>query len=39
MNNEMIEAIAYNIFRKAILEKHNNVFYGKICEHLIRIEL
>lgn len=39
MNQELLETIVQNIFRKAQMEKEYIIFYGQLCEALIRIEL
>ena len=39
MNNEIIEAIIFNIFRKAQMEKIYNILYGKLIEELVVTEL
>lgn len=36
---ELLETIVQNIFRKAQMEKEYIIFYGLLCETLIRIEL
>lgn len=39
MDNETLELIVQNIFRKAQLEKEYCIFYGQLCENLIKLEL
>ena len=39
MNLEILTAVVENIFRKAQLEKEYCIFYGKICEKMIKLEL
>ena len=39
MNTDIIDTVILNIFRKAQLEKEYTIFYGKLCENLIKMEL
>jgi hypothetical protein len=39
INEETLITIVENIFRKAQLEKEYCIFYGKICENMIRLEV
>lgn len=39
VNREILETIVSNIFRKAQMEKEYIIFYGQLCEALIRTEL
>jgi hypothetical protein len=39
INEEILETIVSNIFRKAQMEKEYIIFYGQLCEALIRNEL
>lgn len=39
MNLDILNSVVENIFRKAQLEKEYCVFYGKICEQMIKLEL
>jgi hypothetical protein len=39
VNEEMLQTIVSNIFRKAQMEKEYIIFYGTLCEDLIRNEL
>jgi len=36
---EILNTIVENIFRKAQLEKEYTIFYGKLCERIIYLEL
>jgi len=38
INNELLETIVQNIFRKAQLEKEYCIFYGQLCENIIKLE-
>ena len=38
MNTDIIDTVILNIFRKAQVEK-DIIFYGKLCEILIKMEL
>jgi hypothetical protein len=39
MNMEILTAVVENIFRKAQLEKEYCIFYGKIVENMIKLEI
>lgn len=39
VNDELLDTIVSNIFRKAQMEKEYIIFYGQLCEALIRNEL
>ena len=39
IGEEILETIVQNIFRKAQMENEYTIFYGLLCEQLIRIEL
>ena len=36
---EILHTVVENIFRKAQLEKEYTIFYGKLCEKIIYLEL
>jgi len=38
-NTEILNVIVENIFRKAQLEKEYCIFYGELCEKMIKLEL
>lgn len=38
-NTEVLQIIVQNIFRKAQVEKEYTIFYGDICEKMIKLEL
>jgi len=38
-NTEMLEIVVKSLFRKAITEKSYCVFYGQICEDIMKLEL
>ena len=38
IKNELLETIVQNIFRKAQLEKEYCIFYGQLCENIIKLE-
>ena len=38
INSELLETIVQNIFRKAQLEKEYCIFYGQLCENIIKLE-
>lgn len=38
INNDLLETIVQNIFRKAQLEKEYCIFYGQLCENIIKLE-
>ena len=39
LNLKMLEMVVENIFRKASIEKEYVIFYGNLCEKLIKLEL
>ena len=39
LNLKMLETVVENIFRKASIEKEYVIFYGELCEKLIKMEL
>jgi len=39
LNIEILQIIVQNIFRKAQVEKEYTIFYGDICEKMIKLEL
>lgn len=39
LNVEILQIIVQNIFRKAQVEKEYTIFYGDICEKMIKLEL
>lgn len=39
MNEDILNIIVSNLFRKAQFEKEYNIFYGELCEKLIKLEL
>ena len=39
LNEEILNIIVENIFRKAQVEKEYCIFYGQLCEDLIHLEL
>jgi hypothetical protein len=38
IDSEMLDTIVQNIFRKAQLEKEYCIFYGQLCENIIKLE-
>ncbi len=38
INSDLLETIVQNIFRKAQLEKEYCIFYGQLCENIIKLE-
>ena len=39
VNNDILTTIIDNIIRKAQMENDYNIFYGQLCEELMRLEL
>jgi hypothetical protein len=39
IKQDILETIVQNIFRKAQLEKEDIIFYGELCEKMIKLEL
>ena len=39
MNPEILKTVIDNIIRKAQMENDYNIFYGQLCEDLMRLEL